>query len=147
MPERPIITLTTDFGTADFYVAAMKARLLQFCPDAQLIDVNEGRHVGALMVERSTAELFHLEDDIAGRVSYFLLAKSHPEDASVREFGAEATLAYLRARALLATRKITDADAAILEFTRAIAVAPAIVFWWCMKAVSMAASPVWLAAE
>jgi TolB-like protein/Tfp pilus assembly protein PilF len=92
--------------------------------EAQLIDVNEGRHVGALLVERSTAELFHLEDDIAGRVSYLLLAKVHPEAASVQEFGAEATLAYLRARALLTTRKISDAEAAIQEFTRAIAVAP-----------------------
>ena len=44
--------------------------------------------------------------------------------AQRQEFGAEATLAYLRARALPATRKIADADAAILEFTRAIAVAP-----------------------
>lgn len=92
--------------------------------DAQLIDVNEGRHVGALLVERSTAQLFHLEDDIAARVSYLLLAKVHPEAASVQEFGAEATLAYLRARALLTTRKIPDAEAAIQEFTRAIAVAP-----------------------
>jgi TolB-like protein/DNA-binding winged helix-turn-helix (wHTH) protein len=92
--------------------------------EAQLIDVNEGRHVGALLIERSTAELFHLEDDIAGRVSYLLLAKVHPEAASVQEFGAEATLAYLRARALLTTRKISDAEAAIQEFTRAIAVAP-----------------------
>jgi Tfp pilus assembly protein PilF len=92
--------------------------------EAQLIDVNEGRHVGALLVERSTAELFHLEDDIAGRVSYLLLARVHPEAASVQEFGAEATLAYLRARALLTTRKISDAEAAIQEFTRAIAVAP-----------------------
>jgi TolB-like protein/DNA-binding winged helix-turn-helix (wHTH) protein/Tfp pilus assembly protein PilF len=92
--------------------------------DAQLIDVNDGRHIGALLVERSTAELFHLEDDIASRVSYFLLAKVHPEDASVQEFGAEATLSYLRARALLATRKIADAGTAIQEFTRAIAAAP-----------------------
>jgi TolB-like protein/DNA-binding winged helix-turn-helix (wHTH) protein/Tfp pilus assembly protein PilF len=91
---------------------------------AKVIDVNAGRHVGALLVERSTAQLFHLEDDIAGRVSYFLLGTVHPENASEQEFGAEATLAYLRGRALLATRKIADADAATQEFTRAIAVAP-----------------------
>ena len=91
---------------------------------AQLIDVDAGRHVGALLVERSTAQLFHLEDDIAGRVSYFLLGAVHPEDTSVQEFGAEATLAYLRGRALLATRKLADSEAAIGEFTRAIAVAP-----------------------
>jgi TolB-like protein/DNA-binding winged helix-turn-helix (wHTH) protein/tetratricopeptide (TPR) repeat protein len=92
--------------------------------DAQLIDVDAGRHVGALLVERSTAQLFHLEDDIAGRVSFFLLGKVHPEDGSVQEFGADATLAYLRGRALLATRKAADADAAVAEFSRAIAAAP-----------------------
>jgi S-adenosylmethionine hydrolase len=36
---RPIVTLTTDFGTRDFYVAAMKAVLIRHCPDVRLIDV------------------------------------------------------------------------------------------------------------
>src|SRR2546422_431302 len=36
---RPIITLTSDFGLRDSYVAAMKAVLLRHCPDATLIDV------------------------------------------------------------------------------------------------------------
>jgi TolB-like protein/DNA-binding winged helix-turn-helix (wHTH) protein/tetratricopeptide (TPR) repeat protein len=91
---------------------------------AELIDVDAGRHVGALLVERSTAQLFHLEDDIAGRISYFLLGKVHPEDPLLQEFGAEATLSYLRGRALLATRKVADAETAIAEFTRAIVAAP-----------------------
>ena len=38
-PSRPIITLTTDFGLDDWYVAAMKTVLLSGCRDAQLIDV------------------------------------------------------------------------------------------------------------
>ena len=37
--SRPIITLTSDFGLSDIYVAAMKAVLLQHCPDATLIDI------------------------------------------------------------------------------------------------------------
>src|SRR5262245_39964082 len=37
---RPIITLTTDFGTASHYVAAMKGVLVSRCPDAQLIDIS-----------------------------------------------------------------------------------------------------------
>jgi S-adenosylmethionine hydrolase len=37
--RRPIITLTTDFGIQDPYVAEMKGVLLQHCPDAQLVDV------------------------------------------------------------------------------------------------------------
>jgi len=35
----PIVTLTTDFGTSDAYVAAMKGAILRYCPDALLIDV------------------------------------------------------------------------------------------------------------
>jgi S-adenosylmethionine hydrolase len=39
MPSRPIVTLTTDFGLRDHYVAAMKAAILRLCPDAIIIDV------------------------------------------------------------------------------------------------------------
>ncbi len=35
----PIITLTTDFGLRDSYVAAMKAVLFRHAPDARLVDV------------------------------------------------------------------------------------------------------------
>jgi len=55
---RPIVTLTTDFGTVDFYVAAMKAVLLRTCPEARLIDVTHGvpRHdilCGSITLERA----------------------------------------------------------------------------------------------
>lgn len=33
------ITLTTDFGTRDAYVAAMKGTILDLCPDVRLVDV------------------------------------------------------------------------------------------------------------
>jgi S-adenosylmethionine hydrolase len=36
----PVITLTTDFGSGSPYVAAMKARLLEGCPAAVLVDVS-----------------------------------------------------------------------------------------------------------
>lgn len=36
---RPIVTLTSDFGTRDFYVPVMKAVLIRHCPEARLIDV------------------------------------------------------------------------------------------------------------
>jgi S-adenosylmethionine hydrolase len=39
---RPIVTLTTDFGLADSYVAAMKAVLIARCPQTRLIDVTHG---------------------------------------------------------------------------------------------------------
>ncbi len=38
MPD-PIITLTTDFGLRDPYVAAMKGVLLKHCPDARIVDL------------------------------------------------------------------------------------------------------------
>jgi len=37
--ERPIITLTTDFGTSDAYVAAMKGVILSICSQAHIIDI------------------------------------------------------------------------------------------------------------
>lgn len=36
----PIITLTTDFGTSDGYLAAMKGAVLSMCPQARLIDIS-----------------------------------------------------------------------------------------------------------
>jgi len=38
-PPRPILTLTSDFGLADTYVAAMKAAILRFAPEAMLVDI------------------------------------------------------------------------------------------------------------
>jgi S-adenosyl-L-methionine hydrolase (adenosine-forming) len=55
---RPIVTLTTDFGTRDFYVAAMKAVLIRRCPDVRLLDVTHAvpRHdvlCGSITLERA----------------------------------------------------------------------------------------------
>ena len=38
--ERPIITLTTDFGVADPYVAALKGEILRYFPQANIIDIS-----------------------------------------------------------------------------------------------------------
>ena len=35
----PILTLTTDFGTSDHYVGAMKGAILSICPRAQIVDI------------------------------------------------------------------------------------------------------------
>src|SRR5215207_3584145 len=56
--SRPIVTLTSDFGTRDFYVAAMKAVLIRHCPDVRLIDVTHAvpRHdvlCGSITLERA----------------------------------------------------------------------------------------------
>src|SRR5690348_2412817 len=56
--SRPIITITTDFGTRDYYVAGMKAALIRHCPDVRMIDVTHEvpRHdilCGAITLERA----------------------------------------------------------------------------------------------
>lgn len=38
--SQPIITLTTDFGTTDAYVGAMKGVILGICPQAALVDIS-----------------------------------------------------------------------------------------------------------
>lgn len=55
---RPIVTLTTDFGTRDSYAAALKAQLVRHCPDVRLIDVTHEvpRHdilCGSITLERA----------------------------------------------------------------------------------------------
>jgi len=37
---RPIITLITDFGLSDHYVAAMKGVILSICPQAKMVDIS-----------------------------------------------------------------------------------------------------------
>ncbi len=39
MANRPIITLTTDFGLNDHYIGSMKGVILEIVPDAQIIDI------------------------------------------------------------------------------------------------------------
>lgn len=42
VPAGRIITLTTDFGLTDAYVAAMKGVILSIMPEAQIVDVSHG---------------------------------------------------------------------------------------------------------
>src|SRR5437879_883421 len=56
--HRPLITLTSDFGLRDHYVAAMKAVLIQHCPLARLIDVThqippQDVLCGSIMLQRA----------------------------------------------------------------------------------------------
>lgn len=44
----PLITLTTDFGLSDHYVAAMKGVILSICPAARIVDLSHG--VGAFEI-------------------------------------------------------------------------------------------------
>src|SRR5271167_3948481 len=40
LAHRPIITLTTDFGTNDHFVGAMKGVIVDIAPDAQIVDIS-----------------------------------------------------------------------------------------------------------
>ncbi|HLW85536.1 MAG TPA: SAM-dependent chlorinase/fluorinase [Candidatus Sulfotelmatobacter sp.] len=40
MPSRPTVTLTTDFGTNDHFVGAMKGVILDIVPEAQIVDIS-----------------------------------------------------------------------------------------------------------
>jgi hypothetical protein len=39
LPYRPVITLTTDFGTNDHFVGAMKGVIVDIVPEAQIVDI------------------------------------------------------------------------------------------------------------
>ena len=67
----PIITLTTDFGTADGYVGAIKGVLLGICPQARLVDLSH-----AIAAQDVAAALAALE----AAVPYFPPAAVHPEE-------------------------------------------------------------------
>jgi S-adenosyl-L-methionine hydrolase (adenosine-forming) len=59
--RKPIVTLTTDFGLADHYVAAVKSRILQYWPDASLVDVSHAIPqynivAAAFLIERALSE-------------------------------------------------------------------------------------------
>jgi S-adenosyl-L-methionine hydrolase (adenosine-forming) len=40
LPHRPIVTLTTDFGTNDHFVGTVKGVILDITPDAQIVDIS-----------------------------------------------------------------------------------------------------------
>jgi len=60
-PSR-IITLTSDFGGQDYYVSAMKAVILQICPDVRMVDISHDLPPQDIMagawVLRNTAFLY-----------------------------------------------------------------------------------------
>jgi S-adenosylmethionine hydrolase len=84
----PIITLTTDFGLGDSYVAEMKAAILLQCETARLVDVTHlvPAHdilFGSIMLERALAafplDTIHLAviDPGVGTARRLLIARLH----------------------------------------------------------------------
>ena len=62
--KRPIITLTTDFGSRDHYVGAMKGVICEINPNAKIVDITHDvpAHdlMGAAFVIRAAFEYFPL---------------------------------------------------------------------------------------
>jgi S-adenosyl-L-methionine hydrolase (adenosine-forming) len=58
--NRPIVTLTTDFGLNDHFVGTMKGVILNICPDAEIVDISHAVQAfdvldGALAIAQSYA--------------------------------------------------------------------------------------------
>lgn len=91
MPRRPVITLTTDFGYADAYVAEMKGVLLGEVPDAQIVDVThaigpQDVTAGSIVLERvlrsfpgGTIHVAVVDPGVGSerRIGYFQVAGQH----------------------------------------------------------------------
>ena len=42
--RRPVITLTTDFGTRDHFVGVLRGVILGICPSAEIVDISHEVH-------------------------------------------------------------------------------------------------------
>ena len=61
MANRPIITLTSDFGLNDHFVGTMKGVILNICPDAEIVDISHAVQAfdvldGALAIAQSYSQ-------------------------------------------------------------------------------------------
>ena len=90
----------------------------------QLIDAATGVQVWSLRFDRTLDDIFAVEDEIsqsvAGALEVSLTQRVHP----FARFGTDAYLAFLRGKALVATRRVADAERAIESFSHAIELAP-----------------------
>ena len=67
MAQRPIITLTTDFGLNDHFVGTIKGAILSIAPEAEIVDICH------------SVQAFDILDGalaLAQAYSYFLLGRS-----------------------------------------------------------------------
>jgi len=94
----------------------------------QLTDVNSGKQIKALHLDKSLRELFNIEDEIADGVAAALAirmgdaSKFRPEQA--RNVSLSAYLEYLEGRAALGHFKMADMQAAAAHFKRSIQIDP-----------------------
>lgn len=91
---------------------------------AQLIDATTGGHLWSLRFDRTVDDIFAVEDEIARSIATALEVSLNREQHPHASFGTDAYLAYLQARALLATSRVEDAELAIEHFKHAIEISP-----------------------
>jgi len=91
---------------------------------AQLIDATTGGHVWSLRFDRTLADMFSVEDEIAQGVAQALQVSLDQPEHPYARFGIDAYLSYLQGQALIATHRSDDAERAIEHFRRAIEIAP-----------------------
>ena len=91
---------------------------------AQLIDAASGTHLWSLQFDRPLEDVFRVEDEIAQRVAEALSVSLSGAANPHSEFGTEAYLLFLEGQALLASRRIVDAESAIAKLSRAVELAP-----------------------
>jgi Tfp pilus assembly protein PilF len=90
----------------------------------QLIDAATGVQVWSLRFDRTMDDIFAVEDEISQSVAGALEVSLTPRVHPFARFGTDAYLAFLRGKALVATRRVTDAERAIESFSHAIELAP-----------------------
>jgi TolB-like protein/DNA-binding winged helix-turn-helix (wHTH) protein/lipoprotein NlpI len=93
--------------------------------NAQLIDATHDTEMWSLSFDRTIDDVFAVQDEIAQRVADKLAISLHEPSTNYANYGAEAYFELLKGRAMLETRKISDVEASILHFSRALQLAPA----------------------
>jgi TolB-like protein/DNA-binding winged helix-turn-helix (wHTH) protein/Tfp pilus assembly protein PilF len=91
---------------------------------AQLVDATTGAHVWSLKFDRTIDDIFTVEDEISRSVARDLEVSLDESAQPLARFGTDAYLAFLQGRALLATRKMADAEHGVERLSHAIEIAP-----------------------
>ncbi len=80
---------------------------------AYLIDTQTSHELWSIKLDRSINALFQLQDQIAEQVARELAVTLHGSLSDYAQHGAAASLAFLKGRALVDSRRISDVDAAV----------------------------------
>jgi TolB-like protein/DNA-binding winged helix-turn-helix (wHTH) protein len=91
---------------------------------AQLTDTTSNVALWSLKLDRTIDDVFALQDQIAQQVADELDVTLRGRSAAYARFGTDAYLAFLRGRALIESRRMSDVEESMRQFSRAIELAP-----------------------